>query len=51
MARSLACKWLIVDMGMTGAAAGDILMMSPTAVSRGVERGRDIESKMGVVLK
>ena len=43
LARSLACRWLVLDMGMTGMAAGKLLSMTPSSVTRAVERGRKLD--------
>ena len=50
-ARSLACKWLAVDLGMNGRAIAKILGMKPTAVSRGIERGKRLALDRGLVIK
>ena len=50
VARSLACKWLVIDLGMTGKGACELLSMSPSAVTRAVERGREVERKNALSL-
>lgn len=46
-ARSLACKWLVEDMGMRGVSVAKVLGLTPAAVSKCVERGRSIEAALG----
>jgi len=49
-ARHLACKWLVEDLGLPGVRVAEMLGISQTAVSRGVERGRNAERKLGASL-
>jgi len=50
MGRSLACKWLVEDLGMRGVAVAKLLGVTPAAVTQGIERGRRIEAERGVFL-
>jgi len=46
-ARALACKWMVEDLGMSGAKTSRILRISQPTVSQNVERGRRIASAFG----
>jgi len=46
-ARALACKWLIEDMGLAGAAVARLLRISQPTVSQQAARGRMLASKLG----
>ncbi len=50
MAKDLACKWPVEDLGMRGSAVARLLDISKSAVSRGVVRGQRIEAERGVAL-
>jgi predicted transcriptional regulator len=50
LAKDLACKWLVEDLGMRGAAVAKLLAISKSAVSRAVVRGQRIEEERGVAL-
>ena len=50
VAKDLACKWLVEDLGMRGSAVAKLLDISKSAVSRGVVRGHRIEAERGVEL-
>ena len=50
VAKDLACKWLVEDLGMRGSAVAELLDISKSAVSRGVVRGQRIEEERGVAL-
>ena len=43
MARSLASKWLVEDLGMTVTAAARMLKVTPAAVVYGIRTGREVE--------
>jgi len=43
LAKNLACKWLVVDLGMKVNAVAKVLGISASSVSRGVELGRASE--------
>ncbi len=45
LARSLACKWLVEDLGMAGVAVSELLGITPSSVSKNVVRGRQVESE------
>jgi ornithine carbamoyltransferase len=47
LAKDLACKWLVEDLGMHGAAVAKLLGISPATVSRGMVRGERIERERG----
>ncbi|MEK7474538.1 MAG: transposase [Candidatus Coatesbacteria bacterium] len=51
LAKDLACKWLVEDLGLRGAAVAKLLDISKSAVSRGVVRGQRIEKERGVALE
>jgi putative transposase len=50
VAKDLACKWLVEDLGMRGSAVAKLLDISKSSVSRGVVRGQRIEAERGVKL-
>ena len=47
-ARSLACKWLIDDLGLTGAFVSRLLRIAQPTVSQSIERGRGIARDLGM---
>ena len=49
-ARSLACKWLVEDMGITGIKVSRMLGISNPTVSRCVLRGKELEQGLSVKL-
>ena len=51
LAKDLACKWLVEDLGMRGTAVAKLLDVSKSAVSRAVVRGQRIEEERGVALE
>jgi REP element-mobilizing transposase RayT len=50
VAKDLACKWLVEDLGMRGSAVAKLLDISKSAVSRGVVRGQRIVAERGLEL-
>ena len=46
-ARALACKWLVEDLGLSGAETARMLRISQSAVSRQVAHGHTIASDIG----
>jgi len=50
LARSLASKWLVDDLGLSVGAAARMLKVTPAAVCYGVRKGRDVEANCGAKL-
>lgn len=50
-ARSLACKWMVDDLGMTTVAAAHRLRIIQSAVSHKLPQGRRLEKELGVRLE
>ena len=48
--RSLLCKWLVEDLGMTQRDVGEKLGVKRAAVGHMVKKGRSIEKEMGILL-
>jgi len=48
--RSLACKWLVEDLGVRGAEVAVLMGITPSAVTQNVARGRRIEAGKGFAL-
>jgi len=46
-ARALACKWLVDDLGLSGAAVGRLLRVSQPTVSQQAARGRGLATELG----
>jgi hypothetical protein len=44
-AKNLACKWLVDDLGLKASVVAELLGISASSVSRGVEIGRKYEEK------
>jgi hypothetical protein len=51
LARALACKWLVEDLGERGVAVAKMLGITQPAVSANVRKGREIEEERGVHLR
>ena len=50
-ARSLACKWMVDDLGMTTVAAAHRLRIIQSAVSHKLPQGRRLEKELGIRLE
>lgn len=50
-ARSMACKWLVEDMGISGIKVSRMLGISNPTVSRCVLRGKELEQELSVKLE
>jgi len=50
MARSLASKWLVEDLGMTVMDVARLLKVTPAAVCYGVKKGKEVEETEGAKL-
>lgn len=50
-ARSLACKWMVDDLRLSGAQAAHHLRISPSTVSQRLLCGRRLSSRLGVRLE
>ena len=51
IARALFAKWMVEDLGYSGAEVAGMIGVTKMAVSKGVARGREIERAMRVSLK
>jgi len=50
MARALACKWLVEDLGLPGVMVAGMLGITKSAVSKCALKGRFVENKLSVML-
>lgn len=50
VARALACKWLASDFRLKGAQTAKLLNISRAAVRKNIEKGKQVEEKMGLSL-
>jgi len=50
-ARSLACKWMVEDLGMTTVATAHRLSIMQSAVSHKIPQGRELEKVLGIRLE
>lgn len=50
-ARALSCKWLIDDLGVSGAEVAKVLRISQPTVSQSLERGRMVAGELGFRLE
>ena len=51
LGRSLACKWLVEDLGLKAVEAAKVLRITQPAVSNAIKRGKILESKLSVRLE